>query len=668
MTTASSILAADFGSVTTRALLIDVVAGEYQIVAHASGMTTTGYPFNDVSVGFARVVRDLEAMTGRTLLDGNDTIITPEDAMRRGVDLFVTTASAGRPMRAVMVGLMPNLSLTSGLRAIAGAYIEPVNTVHLRDERDNEGRLNAILLSRPDLIFISGGTERGAQGPLLVLLQLVQLALRLTDSEQRPQVIFAGNQQLAQTARDMLADYTPGLTITDNIRPDVNEEDFERVLNAVGAVYDQHRESHGAGFGKVGAMSDSGVLPTAQSYALIAQYFAEVRKGNIITVDIGSTSSIMAGSFKGQVTTRISTVTGVGTSAQNVLERCGEEVIQQWLPFYVQPGELVNYALNKSLRPAGVPMSLRELYLEHAFLRAALREMTVEASATWPGVTPDKPLNDVSLIIMGGASLTGTGSGALSMLLMADVLQPTGIVDVKTDTRGTVAISGALARFNADAVVQLLDDDGLEHVGTLISVDGMPQPGRVAVRLTIRTDDGSIIPTEDGSKEREIMSGQVLVLPIPRNFKLNLQMRLARGLSINGKRRVNVTLSGGTGGILLDARGRSLVIGATPEERAEQMPVWVQRTTDAPLRPIPPEWLIAPEKLAVHDEIDVDAMSAPVAEDALEGDDELDAFLAGVEASEDAAAPDAKKGKKGRQEVAEKDELDEELGSLRDIL
>ena len=120
---AGSILAADFGSVQTRVVLLDVVDGEYRLVGRGAGITTAGYPINDVSVGLQRIISQMAQIGQRRLLDDRGQVITPEDNQRRGVDYFLTTASLGRPMRAVMVGLMPEMSLLNGLRAISSALI-----------------------------------------------------------------------------------------------------------------------------------------------------------------------------------------------------------------------------------------------------------------------------------------------------------------------------------------------------------------------------------------------------------------------------------------------------------------------------------------------------------------------------------------------------------------
>jgi len=156
MATENSILAVDFGNVHTRALLIDLVDGVYRLVAQAEEQTTGSFPISDVGVGFRRVVQQLSGITGRRFLQDNGTIITPEQLDRSGVDAFIATASIGRPLRTVLVGLMPNMSIASAQRAATGTYINIVDVISLDDMRSTEDQLNAIILAHPDLVFITG--------------------------------------------------------------------------------------------------------------------------------------------------------------------------------------------------------------------------------------------------------------------------------------------------------------------------------------------------------------------------------------------------------------------------------------------------------------------------------------------------------------------------------
>lgn len=661
---ASSILAADFGSSHTRVLLFDVVDGEYRLVAQEMGNTTLGYPVNDVGAGLGLIVKNIEDFTGRKLLDKQGKVISPEDSNRNGVDLFIATASAGRPIRAVLIGLMPEISILTSLRAISGSYIEPVARLHLRDGLSEEERLNAILLGRPDMLFIAGGTEKGAKTGLLEILRVVKLALRITDAALRPIIIYAGNSAIKDEIKALFEDLTTVL-IAENIRPTMLDEDFDSVLLQLGKAYDNHREAHGAGFAKVGDMSALGVLPSAQSYSLIAEYYASVEKANVMAVDIGSTASLMVGVFNGRASTNINTFRGLGQSADTLLQEVGEETIKAWLPFYPQADEIRNYALNKAMRPNTVPMSTRSLYLEYAFLRAGLQDMLNDARKLWVDDIGDAGmLPPVKVLLAGGAALTNSGHPALNLMLIADCMQPTGITDVKADTNGIIPALGALARVNPEAVIQLLESNAIEHLGTLVSIDGQPKLDEVVAKLEIISEG------EDPIKA-ELKGGHVIVVPAPRDFTLKIKLKMKGSYRVGGKRSINVELHGGTAGIVFDARGRLLIPPKTVEERAQRFALWMNEVTDIQ-HDIPADWLIKPVE-PVIEEPSLDDLRVPVANEKKQRSKPEKV----VKEKKATPAKAAKKGKAKSQsddffadlddEPAAKSKAEEE-GSLRDLL
>src|SRR5579863_8775753 len=93
-----SILAADFGSVHTRLVLIDQVAGQYRLVSYAQTLTTAGPPFGNVTIGMERAIEQLSSQTGRVFAGHGGELLIGERADGSGVDQFIATASGGRPM------------------------------------------------------------------------------------------------------------------------------------------------------------------------------------------------------------------------------------------------------------------------------------------------------------------------------------------------------------------------------------------------------------------------------------------------------------------------------------------------------------------------------------------------------------------------------------------
>lgn len=589
-----SILALDFGNVNTRAVLIDLVEGVYRLIARAETRTTSGFPAGDVRVGLRRAAERLTDVTGRKLLNPDGSIITPERPDRSGVDTFVATTSTGRPLRTAVVGLVPDVSIASSLRAAAGTYVQIVETVSLADERTEEEQLNALLASRPDLIFIAGGTEDGARDPVLRLARLACLAVTLVQRGHKPSVLYAGNSALVPRIRQMFKGLT-SIFVAPNVRPSLDDEDLEGAQLKLALAFDERQSQRGSGFDVLGTMTSLGVLPTAQSYHLIVEYLGKALRGNVLAVDVGSAVSTLSASVGGQVTTAIRTDIGLGHSAAMLLELVGEKAVQRWLPFAAAPGQIQHYALNKTLRPATIPETLPGLYQEHALLRAGIRALLDAARPTWAG---DKTglLPAFDRIIGAGSGLTRTGHPGFNALLLLDTLQPAGMTTLQVDPHGLIAALGALASVNPEAVVQVLDGLSLERLGTCVSVSGQPAVGRTALKIRITTEGGEVV-------RHEVPGGHLWVYPLSGGSTVRVDVSAGRGLSIGGRSRLRFAADGGSAGLIFDARGRPLPLADTPEGRAAQMPLWIAEVTGDPVRAL--------EAPGLSDELTVGERSEP---------------------------------------------------------
>jgi hypothetical protein len=582
-----SILAVDFGNVLTRGVLIDVVDGVYRLVARAETRSTSGFPVGDVSVALRRIVEQMTSVTGRTLMTEDGRVITPEQPDRSGVDDFVVTASIGRTLRTALVGLMPEVSIASGLRAAAGTYVQIVETLSLGDNRDEEEQLNALVASNPDLVFITGGTEGGAQEPVLALARVVRLAIKLLGK--KPTVLYGGNSALVPAIKALFDGLTP-VFVASNVRPNIDTEELEAAQLQLALAFDEHQAKQ-SGFGRLGDMSRLGVLPTAQSYSLIANYLGRLIKGGVLIVDVGSAVSTLAVALGENLTTVIRTDIGLGHSAESLLAAVGEEAINRWLPFVVAPNQIRHFTLNKIFRPGTVPESVRGAYIEHAMLRTGIGVLLSTARPAWSNSLDQQDMltPPLDVIIGAGAALTRTGSPGFNALLLIDSIQPTGIARLQADPYGLIPALGALAHFNQQAVVQVMESDSLELLGMCFSLSGTPTGG-TAMRVKITTRDGTVI-------KQDVAGGHVWTYPLPAEQEARVEVQASgRGLTIGGKNKVKLTVRGGTAGLIFDARGRPLPLAAQARGRAAQIPNWIAEMTGDPLRPIDEAWLAAPRE------------------------------------------------------------------------
>ena len=362
----NSILAADIGSVNTRALLFERVEGAYRLVGHGSGRTTVG----DARGGLAAILETVSETSGRRLVDDGGRVIRPARDHRVGVDYFLTTTSAGHPLRAALLGLNPQVSIAAARRAIAPFYIDVAAEAHLEDGLSARGRLNRLIQSRPQLIFITGGTDGGARTALLEMLAIAREAVSLMPGGSKPVVVYAGNSSLASSVREMLSQQAEVLIAPNLQQP--GGEALEPARALLGRYFDGLKR-RGAGFQGIAAMSDSGILPTARMVETMTAFFGRSLGEDVLAIDVGSARTMLSLARKGGLESVIRNDIGVGHGAAAALELVGEDELAGWLPFQARLGELAAYARNKGARPQRLPLDMRARFIEYALLRGGIR-------------------------------------------------------------------------------------------------------------------------------------------------------------------------------------------------------------------------------------------------------------------------------------------------------
>ena len=584
----NSILAVDFGSVHTRVLLFDIVDGEYRLVANRQIRSTAGAPTDDLAGGLRQALDEIATTSGRRFFDQRGDLIKPEQSDRVGVDYCITTASAGNAIRTVLLGLLPDISIKPAGRAGLPFYLNVVAEIHLEDGMNDRARVNRIVDSRPDLVLVSGGADGGARSAMLHMLKLLREAVMAMPAGLRPTIIYAGNNSLAQTVRELLGQLVE-VMVAPNIRPTSRRLSLEPLQAELDRYYHEYCLTRGGAYRNIASMSDSGILPTARGYETMTAFFARSQGVDTLSIDLGGSKSLLSFAARGELRTIVRTDIGMGPSAASTLELVGEEAVKEWLPFHPGRDELEQHALKKGLRSATAPLDMRERYIDYALLRASLRYLQAALREDQPGGSRPVDLTNLGLVITSGATIAGSGQGALDMLLLADALDLQGVVHFKADRHGALPALGVLSATEPMAVVQLLEGGLVEHVGSLIRASGRATPGKTALKLHIRSSNGKTL-------DREIAVGDVWHLPAPPGSIVDIRLQAARGIRIGDKRRLNMQLRGGRGGLLFDARLDLAPADESITERAVKMLRWFAAVSgeSQPVM-IPESWLAGPD-------------------------------------------------------------------------
>ncbi|MFM7187960.1 MAG: glutamate mutase L, partial [Armatimonadota bacterium] len=371
-----SIVATDCGSTTTKAILIEKQPdGVYRLVSRGEAPTTVEAPFDDVTVGVTNALTELQDLTGKRILDAAGKPMTPAQSDTVGVDLYLSTSSAGGGLQMTVAGVVREMSAESAERAALGAGAIIMDTLAINDGRKDHEKVERIRALRPDMILMSGGTDDGNVVP-----QVQEIAEILRSADPKPRlgvglklpVIFAGSEKMRPAVNDTLGDTVDVRTVP-NLRPTMARENLGPAREAIHELFLEHVMQQAPGYGKLTTWTSSGIMSTPNAVGKIMEEIARQRNISILGVDIGGATTDVFSVFKGIYNRTVSANLGMSYSICNVLTEAGLPNIKRWLPFEESDAYIRNQLRNKMVRPTTIPQDLRDLQIEQAASREALR-------------------------------------------------------------------------------------------------------------------------------------------------------------------------------------------------------------------------------------------------------------------------------------------------------
>ena len=95
---------------------------------------------------------EIEELSGRKILDGEN-ILTPQDG-DDGVDIYISTSSAGGGLQMMVAGVVKSMSGESAERAALGAGSIVMDVLASNDGRKPHEKITRIRQLRPDMILL----------------------------------------------------------------------------------------------------------------------------------------------------------------------------------------------------------------------------------------------------------------------------------------------------------------------------------------------------------------------------------------------------------------------------------------------------------------------------------------------------------------------------------
>ncbi len=583
------IIATDCGSTTTKAILIEKKGNEYRQTYRGEAPTTVEAPFEDVTRGVLNAMSEVEELSGRKILDG-EKIITPAQG-DVGVDIYVSTSSAGGGLQMMVAGAVKTMTAQSAQRAALGAGAIVTDVIASNDQRLPHEKMELIRQHRPDMILLSGGTDGGTKTHVVELAEYIAAAnpkARLGMTFKLP-VIYAGNKDAREEIKRVLEEKT-ALSITDNIRPVLERENLFPARQKIQELFLEHVMAHAPGYKNLMSWTSAPIMPTPAAVGVIMQEIARKNNINVVGVDIGGATTDVFSVFDGTFNRTVSANLGLSYSVSNVLAEAGIDNVMRWISFNIDEADLRNRIKNKMIRPTTIPQTLDELKIEQALSREALRlafEQHKSLAVGLKGVQKERDISEafaeaaeeealvdmlkLNIIVGSGGVLSHAPRRSQAMMMLIDAFQPEGVTRLAVDSIFMMPHLGVLSTVNQKAATEVFEKDCLINLGECVSLTNTGKLGDKCINYKITMPDGKVI-------EDALPYGELKLYPLADGQEAEIEVTPAKQFDLGeGKgKTIKQKVWGGVVGLVIDTRGRPITFAEQRDSVITQILKWAK--------------------------------------------------------------------------------------------
>lgn len=574
-----TVLVTDCGSTTTKALLFQKTADGWRQTARGEAPTTVEEPVADVTVGALNAFTEIEEVSGRRVLKARSTglahpFLESEQNANHGIDLYLSTSSAGGGLQMVVGGVVKEMTTESAERAALGAGAIVLDAISADDGREEHERIERVRHLKPDIVLLTGGVDGGSRQHVIEVAEMLLAAAprpRFGDTLRLP-VIYAGNKDAAQEVSDILA-RVADIQVVGNVRPTLETENLGPAREAIHELFLTHVMSHSPGYGKLLSWSPKPILPTPAAVGDMTLRHATRNNLQVLCADIGGATTDVFSVFRDQeeeliFNRTVSANLGMSYSVANVLVEAGVENIARWLPYAISDAEVRDRLRNKMIRPTSIPQTLEDLWLEQAVCREALRLSLTHHRSLAVGLSGQRrargiadifsqranryelvDLMQLDVVIGSGGVLSHAPQRLSAAMMMIEGFGLQGVTQITVDSIFMMPHLGVLSSVHAQAADEIFINDCLVNVGHAI-VPVYPEDGRGELAKI----------TFDGKEVATISCDEVRVIELCQGSRGNLMVEPRSRVDVGAgpgqvyQRDIEV----GACGLILDGRNRPL--------------------------------------------------------------------------------------------------------------
>ena len=585
----NTVLVTDCGSSTTKALLFERTADGWRQTCRGEAPTTVEAPVADVTIGALNAFSELQELSGRRILKGVGDPVPAGDlpficsgaAGRDGIDLYLSTSSAGGGLQMLVAGVVRQMTAESAQRAALGAGAIVLDTLSADDGRQDFEKIERIRHLRPDIVLLTGGVDGGSQSHVLELAELLLAAAprpRFGDTLKLP-VIYAGNKDAAAEVNRILGTIAQ-VSLVENVRPILEQENLGPAREAIHEFFLTHVMSHSPGYAELLSWTPFPIMPTPAAVGEVVRNYAVETGSNVLCADIGGATTDVFSVFRNAegepvFNRTVSANLGMSYSIANVLVEAGVQALKRWLPYELGENELRDRLRNKMIRPTSIPQTMEDLWLEQAVCREALRLSLQHhrlLAVGLSGIQRQRGIADIfaqrrnryelvdmmelDLVIGSGGVLSHAPHRLSAALMMLDGFALEGVTQIAVDSIFMMPHLGVFASVYPEAAQEIFVEDCLVNIGHAV-IPVYPaknfSPGAGLADVLV-----------DGRKIGQVKSGAVEVCGLTPEKNFDLEVRpLDSQVNIGAGpgKTVRKEIISGQHGLIIDGRNRPLCMG-----------------------------------------------------------------------------------------------------------
>jgi uncharacterized protein (TIGR01319 family) len=559
-----SYLIVDIDNHQTKAVLIERANGSYRLMGASEAPTTADPPDLDATIGVESAARDLGRKLGRQLwAEGG-----PSGAHR-----FLCSSSSGGLYMAV-AGVIRTMSAESAERAALGAGALLMDVFSKDDPRPDYKVVDRMRSLRPDMLLLAGGTDGGAVEQVLEMAGLIDAAdvrPRFGAGYKLP-VVYAGNVEIRDDISKTLGEDRYATREVENVRPVLEVENLGPTREGIYDSYMEHVIIHSPGYDRLAKWVDGRIIPTQAAIGKLIYAYAMERGLNLLAVDVGGATTDVYSVYNGVFNRSLNADIGMTYGISNVMREAGVQNIMRWIPGGMGEREARNIIGNiMALQPA--ELTSEETVVQRAAAREAMRlglEQHRNIATRLKGIQIKRTIADIfqqlveaSIIdLMKTQSIIGRGrifaddqDHSATTLMMIDAIQTEGVTEILVDRSSVMPHLGMLLDVDKEAALSILSEECLHRLGTCVAPKGMARKGETVMTLRMNVAGGA-------TSEETLTFGELKALPLGPGEHAKIEVTPARRFDVGAGRgkRLEAEVQGGEFGIILDARGRPLVI------------------------------------------------------------------------------------------------------------